>query len=124
MSILYIFFEALLLWLKIRKQKQGRGEMIQEAVRKTWKNLVIIIVAFLSRLYLIGLSMAFRHLQNIYQENSLFIYYKHGNFCRLFLRNIFAIHSSNFYFSIFFRELKLIAIRCYCPVSIHSAKRP
>ena len=28
------FFCALLLWLKTRKQKQGRGEMIQEAVRK------------------------------------------------------------------------------------------
>ena len=63
------FFRALLLWLKTRKQKQGREEMIQEAVRKTWKNLVVIIVAFLSGLYLIGLNMAFRHLQNIYQEN-------------------------------------------------------
>ena len=63
------FFRAFLLWLETRKQKQGRGEMIQEAVRKTWKNLVIIIVAFLSRLCLIGLSMVFRHLQNIYQEN-------------------------------------------------------
>ena len=63
------FMCALLLWLKTRKQKQGREEMIQEAVRKTWKNLVVIIVAFLSGLYLIGLNMAFRHLQNIYQEN-------------------------------------------------------
>ena len=67
--IVCFFFRALLLWLETRKQKQGRGEMIQEAVRKTWKNLVIIIVAFLSRLCLIGLSMVFRHLQNIYQEN-------------------------------------------------------
>ena len=29
------FFRALLLWLKTNRQKQGRGEMIQEAVRKT-----------------------------------------------------------------------------------------
>ena len=29
----------------------------------------ILIVAFLSELYLIGLNMAFRYLQNIYKEN-------------------------------------------------------
>ena len=33
--IVCFFFRALLLWLKTRKQKQGRGEMIQEALRKT-----------------------------------------------------------------------------------------
>ena len=42
--------------------------MIQEAVRKMEKNLVIIIVAFLSRLCLIGLYMGFHHFQNIYVE--------------------------------------------------------
>ena len=41
-----------------------------------------------------------------------------------FFSNIFAVHSSNFYFSKIFRKLEQIAIRCYCPVSIHSAKRP
>ena len=43
--------------------------MIGEAVRKMEKNLVIIIVPFHSGLCLVGLNMAFRHLQNIYLEN-------------------------------------------------------
>ena len=63
------FFRALLLWWKRRIQTQGGGEMIREGVRKMEKNLLIIIVAFLSGLCLIGLNMAFRHLQNIYLEN-------------------------------------------------------
>ena len=52
-----------------RKQKQGGQEMIREAVRKMEKNLIIIIVAFLSGLCLIGQNMAFCHLQNIYLDN-------------------------------------------------------
>ena len=64
------FFRALLLWWKRRIERHGGGgEMIREAVRKMQKNLLIIIVAFLSGLCLIGLNMAFRHLQNIYLEN-------------------------------------------------------
>ena len=63
------FFRALLLWWKRQIQKQREGEMIREAVKKMEKNLLIIIVAFLSGLCLIGLNMAFRHLQNIYLEN-------------------------------------------------------
>ena len=43
--------------------------MIREALRKMEKNLVIIIAVFLSGLSLIGLKMAFRHLQNIYLDN-------------------------------------------------------
>ena len=66
MSILYVFFRALLLWWNRRKQKQGGEEIIWEAVRKMEKNLIIIIVAFLSGLYLIGQNMAFRHL---YEEH-------------------------------------------------------
>ena len=40
--------------------------MIQKAVMKIEKNLIIIIVAGLC---LIGENIAFRHLQNIYLEN-------------------------------------------------------
>ena len=62
------FLRALLLWWKRRIQKQGGGELIRKAVRKMEKNPLIIIVALLSGLCLIGLNMAFRHLQNIYLE--------------------------------------------------------
>ena len=62
MSILYVFFRALLLWLKTRKQKQGREEMIQEAVRKTWKNLVVIIVAFVFNWPEYGISSFAEHI--------------------------------------------------------------
>ena len=34
----------------------------------------------------------------------------------MFYSNIFAVHSSNFYFSIIFRKLEQIATRCHCPV--------
>ena len=66
---LVFFFLALLLWWKRRIQTQGGGEMIREAVMKVEKNLLIIIVAFLSGLCLIELNMTFRLLQNIYLEN-------------------------------------------------------
>ena len=69
MSILYVFFRALLLWWNRRKQKQGGQEMIREAVGKMEKNVIIIIVAFLSGLCLNDQNMAFRHFQNIYLEN-------------------------------------------------------
>ena len=52
-----------------KKAKQGGKEMIREAVRKMGKNAVTIIVAFLSGLCLLYLSIAFRHLKNIYLEN-------------------------------------------------------
>ena len=35
----------------------------------------------------------------------------------MFYSNIFAVHSSNFYFSKFFRKLEQLAIRCYCPAT-------
>ena len=64
---LVCFFRALLLWWKRRIQKQGGGEMIREAVRKMEKNL--LKESIFSGSCLIGLNMAFRHLQNIYLEN-------------------------------------------------------
>ena len=67
-SILYVFLCALLLWWK-RKQKQGGGKMIREAVRKMEKNLVIIFMAFHSGLSLTRLNMAIRDLYYIYLEN-------------------------------------------------------
>ena len=66
MRILYVFFGALLIWWSRINQKQGGQEMIQEAVRKMEKNLMIIVVAFFPGLCLIGQNMAFRYLQNIY----------------------------------------------------------
>ena len=67
--IVCFFFRALLLWWNRRKQKQREQEVIQKAVIKMEKNLIIIILAFLSGLCLIGENIAFRHLQNIYLEN-------------------------------------------------------
>ena len=55
--------------LEKRKQKQGGKEIIWEAVRKMEKNTVTIIVAFLSGLSLLDLSIALRHLKKIYLEN-------------------------------------------------------
>ena len=52
--------------------------------------------------------------------NSLFISCKDRNFCSMFYSNIFAAHSSNFYFSKIFRKL---ATSCHCPVTIRSPKR-
>ena len=39
MSILYVFFRALLLWWKRTKQKEGEREMIRGAVRKMKKKI-------------------------------------------------------------------------------------
>ena len=69
MSILYVFFGALLLWWKKIKKKQGAGEITREEVRKMERNLVTIIVTFLSGLRLISLNMAFRRLKNMNLEN-------------------------------------------------------
>ena len=69
MSILYVFFGALLLWWKKIKKKQGAGEITREEVRKMERNLVTIIVTFLSGLCLISLNMAFRRLKNMNLEN-------------------------------------------------------
>ena len=79
MSILYVFFGALLLWCvffaalllwwKKIKKKQGAGEITREEVRKMERNLVTMIVTFLSGLRLISLNMAFRHLKNMNLEN-------------------------------------------------------
>ena len=96
--------------------------MIQEAVRKMEKNLVIIIMAFHSGLSLTRLNMAIRDLYYIYLEkfngrvrfdilhshtvkrqadNYLFSYCKYRNLCSMFYCNIFGVHSINFYFSNF-----------------------
>ena len=68
MSILYVFFRALLLWWKRTKQKEGEREMIRRAVRKMKKKLATAIMAFLYGLCLIGLNMGFGQSQNISGE--------------------------------------------------------
>ena len=64
-----MFFSCITAMLEKRKQKQGGKEIIWEAVRKMEKNTVTIIVAFLSGLSLLDLSIALRHLKKIYLEN-------------------------------------------------------
>ena len=64
-----MFFSYITAMLEKRKQKQGGKEIIWEAVRKMEKNTVTIIVAFLSGLSLLDLSIALRHLKKIYLEN-------------------------------------------------------
>ena len=56
---LHVLFRALLL-CKRRKQKQGGGEKIREAVREMKMNLVMITVVFLSGLCLTVLNIRFR----------------------------------------------------------------
>ena len=63
------FFWCITFMVEKNKEKQGAGEITREEVRKMERNLVTIIVTFLSGLRLISLNMAFRRLKNMNLEN-------------------------------------------------------